>query len=68
MERQMHELGDFNIRLDHVTLVSPLLGNRGGFVFSVVFLGNHTHTFAYSSNDEAKAAHDALLRALQSRG
>jgi hypothetical protein len=65
MERQMHELGDFYIRLDHVTLVSPLLGNRGGFGFSVVFVGNHTHTFAYSSNDEAKAAHDALLQALQ---
>lgn len=64
----MHLLSDFHIRLDHVSMVSPLLGNRGGFVFSVVFLGNHTHTFAYSSNDEAKAAHEALLLALQNRG
>jgi hypothetical protein len=64
----MHQLSDFHIRLDHVSMVSPLLGSRGGFVFTVVFLGNHTHTFAYSSNDEAKAAHEALLLALQNRG
>jgi hypothetical protein len=68
MQRVMHLLSDYYIRLDHISMVSPLLGNRGGFVFSVVFLGNHTHTFAYSSNDEAKAAHDALLLALQDRG
>jgi len=66
MDRVMHLLSEFHIRLDHITLVSPLLGSRGGFGFSIVFLGNHTHTFAYSSNDEAEAAHNSLLHALQS--
>ena len=68
MDRVMHLLSDFYLRLDHITLVSPLLGSRGGYGFSIVFLGNHTHTFAYSSNEEAEKAHNSLLAALQTRG
>jgi len=58
------ELAEFCLRLDHISLVSPLLGSRGGFGFSVVLLGNHTHTFAFSTHDEAESAHARLLEAL----
>ena len=64
MEPTMHLVSDFYIRLEHITLVSPLIGSRGGFGFSILFLGNHTHTFAYASNDEAETAHASLLVAL----
>ena len=67
MEHAMHLLGEFHIRLEHVSLVSPVLGSRGGYGFSVVLLGSHTHSFAYSSNDEALAAHDCLLLALDNQ-
>ncbi len=63
----MHLLSDFHIRLEHISLVSPLIGSRGGFGFSIVILGNHTHTFAYSSNEEAEKEHASLLLALQER-
>lgn len=59
------ELGEFYLRLDHISLVSPLLGSRGGFGFSVVLLGNHTHTFAFSSHEEAGSAHARLVDALE---
>jgi hypothetical protein len=58
------ELGEFYLRLDHISLVSPLLGSRGGFGFSLVFLGNHTHTFAFSTHEEAETAHARLTQAL----
>ena len=62
------ELGEFYLRLDHISLVSPLLGRRGGFGFSVVLLGNHTHTFAFSSHEEAESAHARLVHALEGAG
>jgi hypothetical protein len=58
------EIGEFYFRLEHISLVSPLLGSRGGFGFSVVLLGNHTHTFAFSSHEEAKSAHARLVDAV----
>ena len=64
MEQAMHALGEFHIRLDHVSLLSPVLGSRGGYGFSIVLLGTHTHSFAYSTNEEAQAAHASLLLAL----
>lgn len=67
MEHSMHQLGDFHIRLEHVSLVSPVLGSRGGYGFSIVLLGSHTLSFAYSSNDEALAAHAGLLLALDNQ-
>ena len=65
MDGAMQQLNGFYFRLDHISLVSPLLGSRGGFGFSVVVLGTHTHTFAFSSHEEAEAAHASLIRALQ---
>jgi hypothetical protein len=63
----MHPLGEVHVRLDHVSLVSPVLGSRGGYGFSIVLLGSHTHSFAYSSNEEAQAAHASLLLALDNQ-
>ena len=64
MQPAMHQMGEFQIRLDHISLISPLLGSRGGYGFSVVILGNHSHTFFYSSHDEAQAAYSDLLLAI----
>jgi hypothetical protein len=64
MQRAMHQMGEFQIRLDHISLISPLLGSRGGYGFSVVILGNLTHAFFYSSHDEAQAAYSGLLLAI----
>jgi len=58
------ELCEFHLRLDHISLLSPLLGSRGGFGFSIDLLGNHTHTFAFSTHEEAEASHARLKRAL----
>jgi hypothetical protein len=67
MEHAMILLGEYHIRLAHVSLVSPVLGSRGGYGFSVVLLGNHTLSFAFSSHDEAMGAHAALLLALENQ-
>lgn len=67
MEHAMHFLGEFHIRLEHVSLVSPVAGSRGGYGFSVVLLGHHTQSFAFSSHNEALAAHAALLGALDNQ-
>lgn len=67
MEDAIYQLGEFHIRLEHVSLVSPVVGSRGGYGFSVVLLGSHTHSFAYSSNDEATAAHSGLLQAMDNQ-
>lgn len=64
VEHAMHLLGEFCIRLEHVSLVSPVLGSRGGYGFSVVLLGCHTLSLAFSSNDEAVSARADLLKAL----